>query len=88
MTTFFFLRPSQIRSILGHNCLSCQKTPKKLNKCITPPPKTEPQNESLEDDFPLQTVDFQIPCEFSGVQLIVDTFHVAVVAWPLARCTL
>ena len=33
------------------------------------PPKTnmEPKNGGLEDDFPFQTGDFQVPCKFSGV---------------------
>ena len=69
MTRFFLLRPSQIRSILGHTCLSCQETQKKLNKWIAPPPRKQtwnPQNESLEDDF-------QIPCECSEVHFKVHS---------------
>jgi len=27
----------------------------------------EPNNEGLEDDFPLQMIGFQVPCSFSGV---------------------
>ena len=27
----------------------------------------EPKKGGLEDDFPFQTDDFQVPCEFSGV---------------------
>ena len=34
-------------------------TPSKINM--------EPKNEGLEDDFPFQTGDFQVPCYFSGV---------------------
>lgn len=36
VTRFFLLRPSQTRSILGHTCLSCQKTHKKLNTWTAP----------------------------------------------------
>ena len=36
------------------------------------PPKTnmEPENGGLEDEFPFQTGDFQVPCSFSGVYII------------------
>ena len=36
------------------------------------PPKInmEPKNEGLEDEFPFQFGDFQVPCSFSGVYFL------------------
>ena len=38
---------------------------------VSTPPKTntEPENGGLEDEFPFQTGDFQVPCSFSGVYI-------------------
>ena len=50
-------------------------------KKIGTPPKSnmEPENGGLEDDFPFQTGDFQVPCWFSGVYVYKTTIKQFVV---------
>ena len=35
----------------------------------------EPENGGLEDEFPFQTGDLQVPCSFSGVYTIFQWVH-------------